>query len=87
MLTKTGKDESALRTKQTAANKVDNKGKKRSSYEKETQNTKERLMTKVKISKLPVPHKQFQQLKQISQILMKNAAAATVQSLIFNNCN
>ena len=87
MLTKTGKDESALRTKQTAANKVDNKGTKRSSYEKETQNTKERLMTKVKISKLPVPHKQFQQLKQISQILMKNAAVTTVQSLIFNNCN
>lgn len=47
MLTKTGKDESALRTKQTAANKVDNKGKKRSSYEKETQNTKETLIAKV----------------------------------------
>ena len=73
--------------RQTAANKVDNKRKKRSSYEKETQNTKERLMTKVKISKLQVLRKQFQQLKQISQILMRNAVATTVQSLIFNNCN
>ena len=56
MLTKQVKDESkkALCTKQTAANKVDNKGKKRTSYEKETQNTKETLMTKVKISKLQV---------------------------------
>ena len=73
--------------RQTAANKVENKRKKRSSYEKERQNTKERLMTKVKISKLQVLLKQFQQLKQISQILMKNAVATTVQSLIFNNCN